>query len=187
MKELLENEIVAILGKPKVQQTIKTYGAVMDILYKVDVSADENFIKKYRNLYSLQGKCNCIEYFKLLENRKNDKNIEFEDVFGEIYDFTGHENQISFSSKALHTIRPEKPIWDEKLIGLNNFNLNGGPRYPRKWSFEECVYAYENYCKVFEDFLVTDGQTIIDVFDKELPNYKKISDVKKIDFVLWER
>ena len=174
-----------ILQKPGLKKGIEKYRYIMQQLNRVDVAADIEFQKAYKTFYYLRF-CSqdfCKQYFKLMQQLKNNTKLDFETVFDKVKTFqqkNGKDtNQISFSSKLAHTINPSNPIWDSIVTNENHFNLCCD-------NVDTAVAVYNEYKTKFNDYLSSSiGQELIKIFDEYLPN-SGISDVKKIDFILWQ-
>lgn len=189
----IEKEISKILKDEKRKGTFKsaieTYMyQIQDELYNTDLSDDdksEEFIKVYADYYGMtrRGKDFCKEYFKIMEKLKGEINLDFETVFDRVYDIA-HTDEVSFSSKMLHTINPDLPIWDS-IVAEDHFGMK--------------VRYYKAYLREFNKYkLSKKGQYVIGLFDKicddlfgkdslEADKAKTcITDTKKIDFVLWQ-
>ena len=92
--------------------------------------------------------------------------------------------EMSFASKLLHTIDPLHPIWDSVVTG-RHFEMKA-PYASSKNRETTCCKRYAEYEDKFYDYMSTDeGCMIIHMFDERFPD-NRISDVKKIDFVLWQ-
>ncbi|CCZ21382.1 putative uncharacterized protein [Acetobacter sp. CAG:977] len=189
----IEKEISKILKDEKrkgnFKSAIETYMyQIQDELYNTDLSDDdksEEFIKVYADYYGMtrRGKDFCKEYFKIMEKLKGEINLDFETVFDRVYEIA-HTDEVSFSSKMLHTINPDLPIWDS-IVAEDHFGMK--------------VRYYKAYLREFNKYkLSKKGQYVIGLFDKicgdlfgkdslEANKAKAcITDTKKIDFVLWQ-
>ena len=189
----IEKEISKILKDEKrkgnFKSAIETYMyQIQDELYNTDLSDDdksEEFIKVYADYYGMtrRGKDFCKEYFKIMEKLKGEINLDFETVFDRVYEIA-HTDEVSFSSKMLHTINPDLPIWDS-IVAEDHFGMK--------------VRYYKAYLREFNKYkLSKKGQYVIGMFDKicgdlfgkdslEANKAKAcITDTKKIDFVLWQ-
>lgn len=189
----IEKEMSKKLKDEKRKETfksaIKTYMyQIQDELYNIDLSdavKSESFRKAYTGYYSMarKGKYFCGEYFKIMERLKGEINLDFETVFDRVYEIA-HTDEVSFSSKMLHTINPDLPIWDS-IVAKEHFGMK--------------VRYYKAYLREFNKYkLSKKGQYVIGLFDKicddlfgkdssEANKAKTcITDTKKIDFVLWQ-
>lgn len=189
----IEKEISKILKDEKRKETFKsaieTYMyQIQDELYNIDLSdavKSEGFRNKYADYYGMarRGKNFCCEYFKIMERLKGEINLDFETVFDRVYEIA-HTDEVSFSSKMLHTINPDLPIWDS-IVAEDHFGMK--------------VRYYKAYLREFNKYkLSKKGQYVIGLFDKicdalfdkepsEANKAKTcITGTKKIDFVLWQ-
>lgn len=116
----------------------------------------------------------------LLFQYKN-KNVEFGDILKIIFKEIG-KVESSYTSKLLHTINPNKPIWDKFV--LMNLGLKQNTN-----SKDKINYSINTYSKIESfhfQFLSNDyAKKCIEFFDINFPEGKMISNVKKIDFLLW--
>lgn len=189
----IEKEISKILKDEKRKETFKsaieTYMyQIQDELYNIDLSdavKSESFRKAYAGYYGMarRGEDFCGEYFKIMERLKGEINLDFETVFDRVYEIA-HTDEVSFSSKMLHTINPDLPIWDS-IVAEDHFGMK--------------VRYYKAYLREFNKYkLSKKGQYVIGLFDKicdalfdkepsEANKAKTcVTDTKKIDFVLWQ-
>ncbi len=93
--------------------------------------------------------------------------------------------EASFSSKLLHTIDATKPIWDQYVLQNLGLVLTGKTQEEK---LKNAIVLYKQIEKWYEDYLKTqEAQENIAVFDQMLPEYTWVSDVKKIDCLLWSK
>ena len=105
--------------------------------------------------------------------------------------------ELSFASKMLATLDPEHaPIWDNqvmtalrrrKLISVKDTGVDANQ--PPEDRIAPAIENYRRLCAFYERFAGSDkaGQCIV-VFDSVFPEYadkSRISDLKKLDFILW--
>lgn len=99
-----------------------------------------------------------------------------------MYDATGNI-EASFSSKMLATINPDMPIWDRYVVKNLCLKMRGKTK---KDQLTCAVDLYEQMLCWYKGFLQTEnGKDCIKEFDRTMPGYIWMSDVKKIDFYLW--
>ena len=90
--------------------------------------------------------------------------------------------EASFASKMLHTIDDRKPIWDSVVLNHLSFKVHNINKEKR---FDTIVNLYNNMCLGYNKLIETEkGKDIIKVFDDNFGK-KDISEIKKIDFILW--
>lgn len=163
------------------------YKYIMNSVNNVNVSSDKAFQRKFNGFYVVRrdrdtrGKA----YYEYFEKNKNNKNLTFADIINHIYntaDFYTEKGkprlEMSFSSKMLATIQPDKPIWDSRVC---NFLGIGQPN-----NIARAIQRYADLENWYNSFLQTqDANNWIAAFDNAFPEYKWISRTKKIDFIIW--
>lgn len=175
-----------ILASDRISQGIPKYCYIMEKFRKVDVSQNKAFREKFREFYQLRRFYSdefVDGYFKVMEELKNVPDVSFEMAFPKVLGICG-TYELSFTSKLVHTINPDTLIWD-KIVTGDHFKIK--PPYPgAKNRDKACIDRYKQYADSVRVYLASDeGQMIIEAFDKKY-NTMSISDVKKIDFVLWQ-
>lgn len=77
----------------------------------------------------------------------------------------------------------EKPIWDRYVARNLNMHPKGAAKEEK---LKHTIMLYAGMETWYADFLKTEkGKECIREFDRVLPDYKKISSIKKIDSILW--
>ena len=179
-------EADAILHKPELAAGLEKYKYIMDRLQKTDVSNDEEFQRVFRDFYQMRRFYSddfAKHYFILMEQLKTARDISFRMAIERIKHIQG-SFEMSFSSKLVHTINPRHPIWDS-IVTNRHFEIKA-PYASVKDRENACCQQYKMYEDQFYNYLSTvEAQTLIRMFDKRFPD-NGISDVKKIDFILWQ-
>lgn len=157
-----------------------------------------NFQKDYKSFYKMNKKTVknlnkfSIDYFNTMDNlkkiKKEKKYIDFQTVYDEVYKFQDN-NELSFTSKLAHTINNNLPIWDS-IVATKHFGYNK-PNSSLSNVYTATINIYKAYQEDFYNYMKSpEGKLLIDLFDemfkKEFKGEKPISDVKKIDFILWQ-
>lgn len=176
-RKIIETRIAESMGFNK-------YKLIMDQFRKVDVSADSDFQRTYNGFYRIRRNAEWrAAHYKLFEEIKN-SNPTFETIIRTLYRETGNV-EASFTSKMLATINADMPIWDRYVV--KNLCLN--PKGKSKEEQLQCaIYLYDQMIHWYDDFVKTEnGRECIAEFDRTLPDYTWMSDVKKIDFFLWSK
>ena len=176
-KKIIENRIAESMG-------FKKYKLIMDPVRKVDVSSDPDFQRNHNGFYRIRRNAEWrAAYYKLFEEIKN-SSPTFETIIRTLYRETGNV-EASFSSKMLATINADMPVWDRYVV--NNLCLN--PKGKTKEEQLQCaIDLYDQMTRWYDDFVKTEnGRECIAEFDRILPDYTWMSDVKKIDFYLWSK
>ena len=158
------------------------YQYIMEQVNITNVAVDTDFQRTFNGFYRVRRNESWRKlYYEYFESVKNSKPT-FEEIVTYLYENTGNI-ELSFSSKMLATILPEKPIWDRYVIEKLNVQLTGATK---KEKMDNAFSIYSNIEKQYSDFLKAEnGKECINEFDRMLPDYKEISSVKKIDSIIW--
>lgn len=173
----------AILAKPKMLTGVERYQFIMEKVRRVDVSLDERFQKTYENFYTLgrYPKEFRRDYFAYMERCKKTK-PSFEEALSYFLKYGTLE--VSFSSKLVHTLDPEQPIWDRNVTDRHfGYKI---PAYGTKDREKKILDCYKRYKRDFLNYVASDdGKAVILAFDAAFPE-TGLTDLKKVDFVLWQ-
>lgn len=166
---------------------LQRYDYLQTTLAITDVSTDLTFQRTFNGYYRMRSRPAdwYTNFYKLLESRKRDTDIQFQEVLRTIHRETGRVEP-SFSSKLVATIYPESPVYDRYV------RENLGIAIPRQTDpapvrLRGFIQAYAQLCKQVialvnaSDFLVIKGH-----FDRVFPRYTHFSEVKKLDLLLWK-
>ena len=163
---------------------LEDYCYLIDNVHFVDVSKDLYFQRKFNYFYKVRrGNEWRNEYYSVFQSVKN-VTISFDEILNELHRRTKWMEP-SFSSKMLATINPEMPIWDShvlKTLGLD-----------QKWESHKtignAIQIYKIICEEYKDYKNTtewrENIDVLDSFCSVYPRYSSVSDVKKIDFLMW--
>ncbi len=165
------------------QNGIRKYLAIMDSI-TVDISKDKAFQTKYNGFYRVRQRTPewYENYFTLMQELKGNPHT-FNDVLDELKNRTGRYEP-SFSSKLVATINPNKPIWDIYILKNTSHKP---PSYSNNKKFDLAKESYQSIERWYESFIPSEnGKLCIDVFNKKVKEHGKITDLKKIDFILWQ-
>ena len=174
-EKILELQFARSLG-------LNLYEELVTIMPVTDVSRNLVFQRKFNAFYRIRRNAEWRRcYYSLFEQAK-EKHYGFADVIRALFAETGNV-ECSFSSKMIATIDPNKPIWDQYVIQNLGLDLKGKTPYER---VENAIGVYESIENWFAEYMQTEeALDNIAVFDRILPSYAWLSDVKKIDFLLW--
>ncbi len=175
VKKVFQNRLASSMGLDK-------YKIIMDCVFKTDVSNDMKFQCLFNGFYMVRRNASWRKiYYSYFESVKN-ANPTFADIITYIFEKTGNVEP-SFSSKMLATICQDKPIWDRYVV--QNLELELVGKTPKE-KVHNAIELYKEMEEWYFDFLKTDrAQECINEFDIVLPDYRWISDIKKIDAILW--
>ena len=174
-KKVIETRLAESMGLDKYKQ-------IMEMVRNADVSLDSDFQRNYNAFYRVRRNAEWRKvYYSLFETLK-DSTPSFELILMTMYKATGNI-EASFSSKMLATINPDKPIWDCYVMLNLCLDMQGRTKEDQ---LKCAVDLYDQMVSWYDDFLQTEnGRECITEFNRILPGYVWISDVKKIDFFLW--
>ena len=175
--KLLEQQLARSMGLDK-------YADIMNAAREKDISSDAAFQHAFNAFYRVRRNAELRQcYYRLFERAKQ-HHFSFADVIGSLYVETGNV-EASFSSKMIATIDPEKPILDQYV--LQNLGLELKGKNPRE-KIGNAVEIYHQIEDWYAEYLKTDeARENIAEFDRWLPSYAWITDVKKIDYLLWSK
>ncbi len=174
-KSVIETRIAESMGFDK-------YKHIMETVWKTDVSSDMDFQRTFNAFYKVRRNEEWRKaYYDLFEATK-DSNPSFEHIIRTMYRETGNI-EASFSSKMLATINADMPIWDRYVVQNLCLDLKGKTKVEQ---LKCAIDLYDQMINWYNGFLKTEnGRDCIEEFDRTLPGYIWMSDVKKIDFYLW--
>lgn len=174
---------------------VAKYLEIMELAANGVSPTDPEFQKLFDGFYRIRRDSAWREeYYRLFDEyltayRKTGVCPTFGDVLEELYKRTG-QVEPSFASKLLHTLNPDKPIWDKNVLAVLEAKgeISGKYSYslPDAVKIEKAKEIYRGLEDFYARYLPTpEAKQIIAAFDAEFPSAKDISDVKKVDFNLW--
>ena len=174
-KRVIETRIAESMGFDK-------YKRIMEMVRNTDVSSDLDFQRLFNGFYRVRRNAEWRKaYYDLFEKAKG-SNPSFETIIRMMYAATGNI-EASFSSKMLATINADMPIWDRYVVQNLCLNMKGKTKEDQ---LNCAVDLYDRMVSWYDSFLQTEnGRDCLAEFDRTLPGYVWMSDVKKIDFYLW--
>jgi hypothetical protein len=172
---IIEERIAMCLGFDKYEQ-------IMHRVNSVNISSDAAFHKQFNGHYLVRRNADWRKiYYDLFEAMKEEV-ATFAKIITTLYEKTGNI-EASFSSKMLATLYSDKPIWDRYVVQTLGLKLTGKSKQEQ---LENAIKMYSDIEYWYAGFLCTnEAKNCIEVFDRTLPGYTWISDVKKIDLFLW--
>lgn len=123
------------------------------------------------------------KYFEIMEELKNNNEVDFATIFEHVKNIRG-TCELSFSSKLIHTLNPTYPIWDS-IVTKTHFNI-AVPYFYKENKAQLCCESYELYKSEFIEYMKTEeAKELVNMFNQAFPN-NSITNIKKIDFILWQ-
>lgn len=158
------------------------YTYIIDSLWHTDVSRDNSFQRIFNGLHKVKRSEGWRKaYYSYFESIKHAE-ASFEDIITHLYELTGSIEH-AFSSKMLATLSPNKPTWNGYIIQNSAMQLSGKTGEEK---LRHVIKLYAEIEKWYQDFMKTEkSRACIREFDRVLPNYERIPNVKKIDCILW--
>jgi hypothetical protein len=180
MRVLTPDEIQTGLGR--LEHGLDRYVWLQRQVRLCDVSVDEDFQTRFSGFYRVRRDAQWRSvYFRLLETSKV-KGIDFPQALKEINGRTG-TIEASFASKLVATLDSSKPVIDKFV--LEHFELHL-PRWGLSDRQNKTIDLYYDLCDRYSVFVQSPtGKMIRELFDSRYP-CSEISELKKIDLVLWQ-
>ena len=177
---LTENEVYEAL--PKVLEGLRKYCWLQDNFRRCDVSKDRGFQRKYNDFYKVRRDADWRRhYYELMEKAKIQE-IPFPEALRALRERTGRI-EASFASKLVATRDPNKPVVDKFV--LKNFGLRLPYHYAANRE-SRTIEVYEELCRRYAHLMGRSvARMICENFARMYP-WAKITDLKKIDLVLWQ-
>jgi hypothetical protein len=176
-KDVISNRIKKSFG-------IDMYTFIVKELSKRDISKDLNYQRVFNAFYVVRRNSKWRKiYYDYFESQKNNKDLTFEMVLCYLYKKTGRV-EASFSSKLLSTVNPIKPIWDVYVLKNLGIKMNVGKPQDR---IEQAIKRYQDIHETYVRLVKSEwGKSAIAKFNELLPDARWISDIKKVDFFIWQ-
>lgn len=178
--EMTEKQVDAALDK--IQDGLHKYCRIQTNFRKCDVSSDHDFQTLFSGFYKVRRDAKWRDcYFRLMEKAKQDS-INFPDALHALADQT-KRIEASFASKLVATLDPTRPIIDRFV--LENFGLRL-PAFNTINRESKTVDIYNQLCAAYERLMSNrQGRMVLDKFKQRYPQVE-ITDLKRIDLVLWQ-
>jgi hypothetical protein len=182
---LTKREIDAIFkrrNKIRWEKYLDVYDYLLSHMHTAHTLAD--YERKFNYFYQVRRNAEWRAKFYSLFYGLRGREVKFADILSVLFRET-QKIEASFASKLAATLDPELPIIDRHVLSYI------GERLPSasKDSAERMAIISELYAamkKGFSEFLATaPGSYILERFTEEYPT-RTISDMKKLDFVLWQ-
>ena len=171
--------------------SLRAYIDIISAIQEDGFTATPAFRKTFNGFYRVRQKPAdwYDKYYALMEEQRTVRRgfrellICLEPVSGTI--------DVSFVSKMIAAVDPTLPIWDRYV--LQNLGLL------KRWEkltgkdttlrIDEAERICEDTKAWYDAFIRSaDGKACITAFDSAMPHYKeKLTDVKKIDYLLWSK
>ena len=120
----------------------------------------------------------------ILEREKDNSSVQFDKTLNELFDEV-QRVEMSYVSKLVATINPDRPVFDAHVGTC--LNLPGNKPY---WNpSKKLCHSARTYRRLMEivDELIQQG-TFVELrnsFDREFPEFSHFTDTKKLDLSMW--
>lgn len=168
----------------KIQTGIIKYQYLRQRLFETDVATDREFQRAFNGFFRMGRRTETYyaDYYGYLQKHK-ETGIGFAEALTFLYE-KHNRLEMSFVSKMVAIVDPSKPIWD-RMVTLGHFGIKA-PYANVKDRLEKGIERYSQYCQEYAAYMQTDAaKQKITFFNQQFPN-TDITDVKKVDFVLWQ-
>lgn len=185
IEKIVRADIALLFSDENKKRGVQKYAEILQSFSSTNVSLDEVFQKKFNGFYRVRRNADWQKvYYALMEESKYTP-VTFAFVLSSLFATLGRV-EASFSSKLLHTLNKDMPIWDRWV--LQNLNLEPPKQH---WSKERkinaCALLYDDIVEWYKKTLsMEEIQQKILQFDAFFPEYKWFSQTKKLDFFLWQ-
>ena len=164
---------------------LPSYANIMRAVDKVNVEHDRDFQRMFNAFYKVRLP-DTTYYDGFYHVFEQCKTIRTDLTFGAVLDaldaVTGRVES-SFASKILATLKSSQPIWDSQVLKYLGIKLTGQTNMEKLRSAKE---IYSRIEKLYAEYMRTDNaKSNIALFNEFLPDYAWISNVKKIDYMMW--
>jgi len=178
MIQLTESIIDGALSR--VDTGLRRYCWIQENVHARDVTQDYEFQTKFNAFYKVRRGSEWRRHFYTLLGSSKADGITFAHALHVLLKETS-KFEAAFASKLVATLHPEKPVIDRHV--LRNFGLrlpSGNNREHR------CVACYERLRENYAALLKSaEGAMICKRFNSLFPG-ANITDLKKLDLVLWQ-
>jgi len=165
-------------------EPVKKYLSIQEHVNSCNVQQDLDFQREFNGFYRIAHRSKewYITFYSYFESAKEIL-PSFEEAIHHICENTG-KVETSFVSKMIATINPELPIIDKYVLeyfGLTMPYIKNVADREKK-----AVETYNALCHEYSEIMKSqEAKIFCDKFDKKF-SLNKISNVKKIDFILWK-
>ena len=177
-----EHEIISAIERA--HRGIGQYLAIMELFPDVNVSADCDFQRQFNAFYRVRQRTRewYEEYYSFMERNKTTP-VPFEEVLDHLNSTLGR-HEPSFSSKLAATLDPHEPVWDSFVLKNTG---QPAPSYTAQNRIQRAKEIFQYIREWYAEYMQSEeGQLVIATFDRFVEEHDRITDLKKIDFVLWQ-
>ena len=173
------------------QESVDVYNFLKTEFKKSNVNENYLFQFVFRSFYRIDNAGLTPEfkkeYFKILEQNRNEKQFDFEKVLRGLYSFPNRKGQntlqFSFATKMLNTIDDKMPIYDSEVAKMFSMSRPYQSEFEIKLDkyLDQLEKIQNGYDKIINQNLLPET---IGLFDQVFKD-NKLSEMKKLDFIFW--
>ena len=187
----IEQEIIANIN----QIDLDTYNSIQEDFQKGNVNSNSSFQTRFSSFYRLNGAALTPEfkstYYSIMEKNRN--NTDFEDfqikeIILELFNYENYQGdkciQFSFTTKLIHTINNDLPIYDSMIKKVFGFK---GPHYYNNTNEKIGIYMnqYNSIKETYRQIIKNDMlSSVVTLFNSKFTGYS-LGDIKTLDFIFW--
>ena len=172
---------------PKIAPGLQKYLCLRCRFHEVNVLKCQQFQTDCNHFFRIRQKSKEFydEYYRFMEKHKNDESLTFEAVIDHLHRKTGSV-EASFASKLLSMINPDKPVLDSRVLAT--LDIKRVRHSDSKEWIKRNKDTYNAICAWYENHFKSGvAAKWIELFDKRYPDARgRMTDVKKIDLILWQ-
>jgi len=179
-----------VINSFKYEDDIEPYIEIMKSYAEKKI--DYHFMAVFKQYYRLNAarlsESFLKEYFEILKGNSSESVYEIANRLEKVTcnSINSRRVHFSFSTKLKHTMDKNSPIYDSMIAAFYFL-----PSIKPEWDKEQKLISYRmsyefleyEYKRVSENSLMKE---VLNKFDQEIMNADKISNTKKIDFILWK-
>jgi len=173
------------------QESVDVYNFLKTEFKKSNVNENYLFQFIFRSFYRIDNAGLTPEfkkeYFKILEQNRNEKQFDFEKVLRKLYSFPNRKGQntlqFSFATKMFNTINDSMSIYDSEVARMFSLSRPFQSEFEIKLDkyLDQLDIIQTGYQQIIEQNLLPET---IGLFDRTFKD-NKLSEMKKLDFIFW--
>jgi hypothetical protein len=166
----------------KIEKGVRKYCWIQDNVHCQDVSRSLEFQRTYNGFYRVRRNAEWQAHYYCLMEESKGRGLKFSDALHILKEQTS-KYEASFASKIVATLHPNKPVLDKYILKNCELKLP----FPQASNREAKInYIYNKLCDEFEKYMRQPiAELTCNKFSFMYP-WAKISNLKKVDFVLWQ-
>jgi hypothetical protein len=173
------------------QESVDVYNFLKTEFKKSNINENYLFQFVFRSFYRIDNAGLTPEfkkeYFKILEQNRNEKQFDFEKVLRRLYSFPNRKGQntlqFSFATKMFNTIDDIMPIYDSEVAKMFSMSRPYQSEFEIKLDkyLDQLDKIQNGYEQIINQNLLPET---IGLFDQVFKD-NKLSEMKKLDFIFW--